>query len=121
MDLAITLSAINSAKDFAALIIGRKIDSVVTKKAIELQNSIIALQNSILSIQMENQSLLQDKRVLKEMLEESQNWREESTHYDLRQVAKGVFVYQLKDEYKGSQAAAWLCTNCFEAGRKSIL
>lgn len=121
MDIATTLSAISSAKDFAVLIIGRKIDSAVTEKAIELQNSIIGLQSAILAMQAENQTLLQEKRELQQVVEHSANWEADSVRYQLMEIAKGVFVYELGDEHKENQSTPKLCANCFEDRHKSIL
>lgn len=121
MDLMSTLSAISSAKEFAALIIGRKIDSAVTEKAIELQNAIIGLQSAILEMQAENQRLMVENHGLQQSLEQKINWDAEKARHQLKEVAKGVFVYELKDEFKLTNLSPWLCANCFDSQRKSIL
>ena len=120
MDIATTLSAISTAKDFASLIISRKIDSSVTEKAIELQNSIIGLQSAILGLQGENQTLVHENRFLKESMERISNWEREAAQFELIKIAEGVFVYEVKD--KGTTAASpWLCVSCFESRKRGIL
>ena len=120
MDIATTLSAISSAKDFASLLINRKIDSAVTEKAIELQSGIIALQSGILAMQAENQTLTQENNLLKAELKKIEDWHIECERHQLVQITKGVFVYKLKDA-STEPCSPWLCTNCFENQKKSIL
>lgn len=120
MDIAATLSAISSAKEFAALIINRKIDSAVTEKAIELQNAIIGLQSAILGLQGENQVLTQENLALKETLERNAKWDEQAQNYELTKIAEGVFAYRVKDQ---SQIASspLLCAPCFDSRHRGIL
>ena len=120
MDISTTLSAISSAKEFAALIINRKIDSAVTEKAIELQNAIIGLQSAILGLQGENQVLTQENQALKETMQRNAKWDEQAQHYQLAKIADGVFAYHVKDQ---SQLASspFLCAPCFDTRHRGIL
>lgn len=120
MDIATTLSAISSAKEFAALIINRKIDSAVTEKAIELQNAIIGLQSAILGLQGENQALSQENRALKEAMERNAKWDEQAQRYELAKISEGVFAFRIKDQ---SQLASspLLCASCFDSRHLGIL
>ncbi|MDO8293901.1 MAG: hypothetical protein Q7T29_13730 [Gallionella sp.] len=120
MDIATTLSAISSAKEFASLIISRKIDSAVTEKAIELQNSIIGLQSAILGLQGENQTLAQENRSLKEAMERISNWERDATQFELTKIAEGVYVYEVKDK-SAATTVPWLCVSCFESRKRGIL
>jgi hypothetical protein len=120
MDIATTLSVISSAREFASLLINRKIDSAVTEKAIELQSGIISLQSEIMAMQAENQSLLQANNLLKDSLKKIEDWSLESERHELVEITKGVFVYKLKKTLTES-CSPWLCTNCFENQKKSIL
>ncbi len=120
MDIATTLSAISSAKEFASLIISRKIDTAVTEKAIELQNSIIGLQSAILGLQGENQTLTHENHSLKEAMERISNWEREAAQFELTKIAEGVYVYEVKDK-STSAVSPWLCVSCFESRKRGIL
>jgi len=120
MDIAATLSAISSAKEFAALIINRKIDSAVTEKAIELQNAIIGLQSAILGLQGENQVLTQKNLALKETLERNAKWDEQAQNYELTKIAEGVFAYRVKDQGQIASSPL-LCAPCFDSRHRGIL
>lgn len=121
MDVATTLSAISTAKDFAALIIGRKIDSAVTEKAIELQNSIIALQSGLLEMQANIQALAQQKTDLEFQVAAFKKWTSEDAEHQLCTVAAGVHVYVSKSTAKTKAEQVWFCTNCWQNQRKSVL
>ncbi len=120
MDITTTLSAISSAKEFASLIINRKIDSAVTEKAIELQNAIIGLQSAILGLQGENQTLTQENHALKDAMERASTWDEDAMRYELTKIAEGVFVFEMKDKSQ-SETSPWLCVSCFEIRHRGIL
>jgi len=119
MDLPTTLSAISAAKDFAALIIGRKIDAAVTEKAIELQSSIIALQSGILEMQSQIQTLSQEKRELEDTLAKTMKWDVEAEQHELVTLTKGVHVVRPKVAPVGNANPIWYCPNCWQKHIKS--
>ena len=121
MDISTALTSISIAKDFAALVLSRKIDSAVTDKAIELQGAIIGLQSTLLEIQIENQSLIDEKNTLKQQLLEMENWNSDAANYELKEIASGVFVYSVKLNQAAAIPNHWLCANCYYEKKKSIL
>lgn len=121
MDLSTTLSAISSAKDFAALVIGRKIDAAVTEKAIELQNSIIALQSGLLEMQAGIQTLTQQNAELQKTLAAAKRWQEQDDSHHLFPIAQGVHVYVPNEVAPGDETTPWFCANCWQRQFKSVL
>ncbi|MGM7318912.1 hypothetical protein [Idiomarina sp. ST10R2A5] len=119
MDISATLAAISTTKEFASLIIGRKVDSAVTEKAIELQGSIITLQTGILEMQAQIQSLTQEKLDLEESLKEAMTWKSEDEKHELVTLAKGVHVIRAKENQSNSQSEVWYCQSCWEKKIKS--
>ncbi|SEB18609.1 hypothetical protein SAMN02745729_13512 [Marinobacterium iners DSM 11526] len=117
MDISTTLAAISTAKEFAALVIGRKIDSAVTDKAIELQNSIIALQSGLLEMQSQIQTLKNKNDELENKLSVVRNWEIEENENELFSPADGVYVMAPKVDSR----LVWYCTNCWKNKEKSIL
>jgi rubrerythrin len=121
VDLPTTLAAISTAKDFAALIIGRKIDAAVTDKAVELQNSIIALQSGLLEMQVTIQALSQENTDLKDQLAAVKRWEGQQEAHRLFAVAKGVHVYVANDVDPTDEATPWFCATCWERQFRSVL
>jgi hypothetical protein len=98
-----------------------KVDSAVRQKAIELQSDIISLQSGLLNLQIEHQESLRERDSLKQQLMKAKNWKNEARKYSLKEIASGVFVYAIKQDKQGTQPMHWLCTNCYENTKKSIL
>ncbi len=119
MDLSATLAAISTAKEFATLMIGRKVDSAVTEKAIELQGSIIALQTGILEMQAQLQNLTQEKLNLEKSLKEAMSWKAEDEKHELVTIVKGVHVIRAKDSKGDKKSDVWYCQSCWEKQIKS--
>ena len=121
MELATTLAAVSSAKDFASFLIGRKIDAAVTERAIELQNSIIALQSGLLEMQAQLQVLSTKNRDLEVLLAAAQDWKTEDEAHQLISVAKGVHVMAPKAPTSDPRTPVWFCANCWQKRFKSVL
>ena len=121
MELATTLAAVTSAKDFASFLIGRKIDTAVTEKAIELQNSIIALQSGLLEMQVQLQVLSARNREIETLLAAAQDWKAEDTAHQLIAVAKGAHVIAPKAPMSDPRTPVWYCANCWQKRFKSVL
>ncbi len=121
MDLGSAYTSVNFAKDFAAYLIGRKIDSAVTDKAIEMQSHIIELQSTILSAQSEYQSLHNQISELKNKITTKENWEKKSSNYQLYEASRGCFVYKIKPDVNSTDPEHWLCANCFIKDRASIM
>ena len=88
---------------------------------IEFQRFIIQLQSSIAAIQNENAALLRDKDDLEKKIVGMENWEREKKRYALVTILEGAVAYALKESMSQGEAAHWLCTNCFDGGKKKIL
>ena len=121
MELATTLAAVSSAKDFASFLIGRKIDAAVTERAIELQNSIIALQSGLLEMQAQLHVMYARNRELEALLTATQDWKAEDQAHHLIAVAKGVHVMAPKVSTSDPRTPVWYCANCWQKRFKSVL
>lgn len=121
IDIQTALTAISSAHDVAKYIIGRKLDAAVTQKAMELTADIISLQSLILSLRDQNSLVLEEKKNLEDKLIQMEKWEATAAQYQLKEVVPGLFVYSHKGDIGGSTPAHWICPNCYELKKKSIL
>ena len=121
MDITSAISSFKTMADITALMINLSTDSRVTEKAIELQSALLSLQSDMFGLQAQHQSLLREKEELEKRLIEIQNWQAEAQKYTLAEIVPGVFMYALKAEYKDATPPHWLCPNCYESRRKSVL
>ncbi len=70
--------------------------------------AVIELQGQILSAQMEQAKL--------------EKWDAEKQKYELKQISGlGAFAYMLKLEARGTEPLHWLCTQCYENRKKSVV
>ena len=89
--------------------------------AIDLQGYILSLQNDLLSMQSEQNNLLQIKNDLEKKLIEYENWDKIKSQYELKEITSGFFVYSPKQDSNLADPNHWLCTECFNNNKKSIL
>ncbi len=93
----------------------------VQTKVIDLQSAILAAQSSALAAQSEQSSMVQRIRDLEEEITRMKAWEETKQRYQLISPWNGCHVYALKESSKGPEPPHWICAQCYEDGRKSIL
>ncbi len=120
-EITTALASIKVAGELATLVLNTKVSQSVTQKAIELQTAIISLQTAIMSIQAQNQETLAENNSLKQKLIDIENWEAETKKYSLKEVAPGAFVYVINQDQAGAEPSPWLCTNCYNQKKRSIL
>ena len=88
---------------------------------IEFQNAIIGFQSLIATVQQENASLIQQKRDAEEELKRMEDWETEKQRYKLATPYSGVTVYALQQAMSNGEPPHYICANCFQNRKKSIL
>jgi len=124
-DIPIIVKSLKDAKGIADAI--RQLDKevAVNEKASELFNIIIdlqshvsSLQSDLMLIQSQYQELLQVKDNLEKQLVQMGEWEITKSNYKFIAVGIGNFVYESTDT---SAQTHWICPNCYEKQKKSIL
>ncbi|WP_310452549.1 hypothetical protein [Sulfuritalea sp.] len=88
---------------------------------IEFQNAIINANTMIASVQQQNAFLLREKDGLEKQIVQLKHWEAEKQRYRLVTVLDGIAVYAVKESMSQDESPHWLCTNCFNGGKKSFL
>lgn len=112
------VSSLNVAKDIVKGMISLKSSTELNEKTIELQSVIIDLHSDLMAIQSQYQELLKSKSDLESQLVQMKNWDITASNYKIISVNAGNFVYEYQNT---SEPKHWLCPNCFESQKKSIL
>ena len=120
-EFAAGIAGLKTVSDLASLLIRMNVDTAVTQKAIEANAAIINAQSLMLELQAKHQDLLAQNDELEKRLIQIENWEAENQKYALTQIADGLFVYALKPNESNGAPPHWLCPNCFQNKRKSIL
>ncbi|MDL1988938.1 MAG: hypothetical protein LWX08_15085, partial [Deltaproteobacteria bacterium] len=117
-----TISGLKTAADIAKSMINLKSMSDVQSKVVELQSSILAAQSSALSANAEQFSMVDEIRTLKEEITRIKTWEGEKQRYQLHTPWKGTgVVYALKESMSNAEPPHYLCTKCYEDGKRMIL
>lgn len=116
-----TLAGLKSAGDIVKSIIELKSVSVIQTKIIDLQSQILTAQSSAFSANAEQATMVETIRTLKEEIARIKAWESEKQRYKMYSPWNGTVVYALKKSMCNSEPPHWICTNCYEEGRKSIL
>jgi len=124
MDVAAIQGAMGSLKlafDITKKFLEMKSIAEVQGLVIDLRREIISAQESALAAQSDHAAMAEKIRTLKEEIVRMETWAEQKQKYALVQIAAGAIAFALKEECKGAEPPHWICANCYEDGRKSIL
>jgi DNA-directed RNA polymerase subunit M/transcription elongation factor TFIIS len=88
---------------------------------IALQEQIMEIQNALFAASTAGTTSNERVRELEEEITRLADWETEKRRYELKSVDGGTFAYMPRSGVENGEDAHWLCTNCFERGRKSIM
>lgn len=125
MDLALiqgTISGLKTAADIAKGLMELKSMADVQTKVIELQSAILAAQSSALAANADQAAMVDEIRALKEEITRVKAWEAQKQRYQLTKFRNGPgVVYALKESMSNSEPPHWICTKCYEDGKRMIL
>ena len=108
------VKGLQSIKDLA---VGVEVKSKVT----ELYDVILAGQQAALEENIKQRALLDTVRELEEKIASMEAWDTEKQRYQLAPPWTGAVIYALKKSAGDTEPAHWICTTCYQQGKKSIL
>lgn len=121
MSISAAASSLKAAADIAKTLGELKSLGDVQARVIELQSKILAAQSSALAAQSEQATLIQQLAEVEREVVRVKAWDQQKQRYKLVSPWPGGAFYALCAEHKEEEPAHWLCTSCYEGGRKSIL
>ena len=83
--------------------------------------AVIELQEKILTAQEAQSTLVERVSELEKQVADFETWEAEKKNYDLKSVARSAFAYMLKPDARGTKPPHWLCTQCFQNKKRSIM
>jgi hypothetical protein len=120
-ELSMVISSIKTAIQISKNISEISKDAAVNQKAIELQNIILDLQMSFVDFHSRYFELIELKNNIENELKQIKEWKITKSQYDLVEVETGIYVYIPNKKNKSPNPIHYLCTNCFNKQKKSIL
>jgi rubrerythrin len=119
-----TLTGLKTAFELAKGMSDLKTMSEVQAKVIEMQQVILEAQSLAMAANAEQYAVTEELRSLKEEIQKIKAWESERQRYKLRQptiYGAGVVYALRKSACQADEPAHYICTTCYESGRKSIL
>lgn len=121
IDLATTMTALSGLSQTVKNIASTSDENKRLAQLNEFYQLIIPMQASLMTAQNENAALLRDKDELESQLRKIKEWSRDKERYVLVRLEDGGHAYALKEAESQGQAPHYLCANCCEGGKKSIL
>lgn len=87
----------------------------------EVNAKLLGVTNVALSAQEKQTELAKRVEYLEKKLAELEQWGAYARNYELREVVPGVFVYVYFPVDGGKQPRHWVCANCHNQHKKSLL
>ncbi len=120
-DVTQAFTSLQAATQLIKALMGVRDAAVIDSKMIELRDHLINAQNSIFESQAQQSTLIQRVHDLEKELMSIKAWEKEKERYQLIEPWRGCFLYALKEASKGTEPPHWICAQCYQEGRKSLL
>jgi hypothetical protein len=120
-EIAAAVTGIRAALDITKAMVGLRDAEAFRAKSIELQAVVLdAFEKAIEA--REAHSVQADRiRALEAEVANLKAWDAQKQQYELKPIGQGAVARILKPDARGTEAPHWLCPNCFEQGKKSLL
>ena len=115
------IKGLQAAGDIAKAMLELRETSAIQGKVIQLQSAILSAQQSAITAQSDQFSLLEQVRGLEAELAKAKDWEHQKQRYALDSPFTGSALYALKKEMSNGEPAHYLCSVCFENGKRSIM
>lgn len=125
MDIAsitATITGLKAASDIVNGLMNAKTSSAVDTAVRELNAHLLTVQREAMAANTEQFTMIEEIRALKKEIAHIKAWDSEKKRYQLTDLWNtGVLAYALKESMSNAEPPHYLCTNCYEEGRKRIL
>ena len=93
----------------------------ITQVQTDILEKLFAIQMDALALQEKHSALIDDKEELIKKNEQFEQWRNTESEYELKELKTGIFVYSYKNSQQSVVPMHWLCPQCWNDRKKSIL
>ena len=93
----------------------------ILRVLISVEHDALVMQNDHSLLLREKDDLLREKDDLIKKISEFEKWNETETQYELKSIAPGIFVFSYKETSQTTEPAHWLCANCYNDRKKSVI
>ena len=119
--IAAALTSFNTLKNIAQSMISLRDAQAFQAKILEFNGQLIDAQTKIFAVNEERSTLIERVRELESEITRMKDWETEKNRYQLVTPYVGCLVYALKKSMSNGQPPHYICTQCYENGKRSIL
>ena len=120
-EISAGLSSMKAAKDVLQAFNGVQTAIAVQEVKFTLQSLILDAQQGLFAAQEAQSAHVRRIADLEQEIMRLKDWSADKERYHLVDVWNGSVAYTPKPGMEGGEPAHWLCSNCFNQGRKSYL
>ncbi len=120
-EISAGLNSLKAAKDIVKALHAIQAGADLNEIKISLQGHILEAQEGLFAAQEAQSASARRIADLEQEIVRLKDWSAERERYHLVNVCRGSFAYMPKPGMEKGQPAHWLCTNCFDHGKKSYL
>ena len=120
-EISAALSAIENARKLTKSIIDLSRAAERQEILIDFNEQLLKVYNALSQIRSEYEELVKVKSDLERKLVDKKNWKREAARYELKELVPGIFVYAVKAGMEASDPAHYICANCYQKQKRSIL
>jgi len=115
------LTSVNAAYTIAKGISALKSDVDRNESISKILEVLISVQFQTSSVLAKAHELEVEKHNLTKKIMDFEDWAKTGLQYELKEIARGIFVYSSKEGVCPTEPAHYICTNCYKDKIKSIL
>ena len=120
-EIATGLTGLKTALDILKGLKKANTSGPILSEIADLQSALIEVQQDILAANETHATDIDRIRGLEAEVAELKAWNDEKERYDLVSLPPGAFAYALKPTMAEGEPIHWLCANCYEDRKKSLL
>lgn len=119
--ISAALSSFNALKNIAQTMIDLRDAQAFQLKVLEFNGQLIDAQTKIPAVNDERSALIERVRDLEGQVSRMKDWEAQKQRYELAAPFPGCMVFALKRSMSSGQTPHYLCANCYQDGKASIL
>lgn len=120
-EISAALGSLKATSDIIKGLNASFTEAKLNEVKLELQRALIDATQALASAQANEATAAARIRDLEQEIVNLKDWSAEKQRYQLHDVGRGAFAYVPKLGMEDGEPAHWLCTSCFNHGRKSLM
>lgn len=121
LEISAGLSSLKAAKDIVQGLNAAKNEAAINGIKIDLQGLILEAQQGLFAAQEAQSAGTKRIAELEQEIVRLKDWSAQKQRYELADSGRGSLAYKLKEGVEPPEPAHWICPNCYDEGKKSLL